>query len=267
MDIGYNFDAEKITYELIEWIRGWFAKNGNGCNAVIGISGGKDSSVVAALCVAALGMDKVIGVLMPNGEQSDLNDAAWLCEFLNIRFTVVNVRDAYKGVIDNLGKMNIPDNKDVYVKEPITVSEQTKINLPPRLRMATLFAVSQSYNGRVANTCNLSEDWIGYSTLFGDSAGQFAPLSHLTAGEVVKIGQVLGLPNELIYKVPSDGLTGKTDEDNFGFTYSILDRYIRTGKCEDETVKAKIDKLHYANRFKLEPMPYFSPDLEVNADD
>ncbi len=237
------FDAIKVKNEIVQWIRDWFEVNGKGCNAVIGISGGADSAVVAALCVEALGKDRVFGVLMPNGEQNDINDAINLVNYLDIPYTTVNIHDAYYDIVNNI---DLP-----------LISNQTKINLPPRIRMATLYAVSQSINGRVANTCNLSEDWVGYSTRYGDSVGDFSPLSNLTKTEVKEIGRVLGLPNELVYKVPSDGLCGKTDEDNLGFTYDVLDKYIRTGEIEDMDTKGKIDSMHEKNLFKLQLMPSF----------
>lgn len=249
----YVFNVEKVTNDIIKWIRDWFDKNGKGCNAVIGISGGKDSSVVAALCVKALGNERVIGVLMPNGEQSDISYSYFLCGYLNIDFITVNVESTINELIRNIWSSN----------ENIEISDQTFINLPPRIRMATLYAVSQSCNGRVANTCNLSEDWIGYSTRYGDSVGDFSPCSHLTSDEVIAIGEHLGLPEQLTHKVPSDGLCGKTDEDNFGFTYETLNKYIRTGICEDETIKEKIDYMHKKNLFKLELMPSFIPNLKV----
>ena len=240
------FDAEKIKNECVQWIRDFFEENGKGCNAVIGISGGKDSSIVAALCVEALGKDRVIGVLMPNGEQSDIDMAKLLVKHLGIKHYIVNIKDA----VDGLKKAI-----------PFELSEQSAINLPPRIRMSTLYAVSQSNNGRVANTCNLSEDWVGYSTRYGDSAGDFSPCSHLTVAEVKQIGLLLGLPEKLVNKVPSDGLCGKTDEDNLGFTYAELDRYIRTGEIEDPDKKERIDTLHKRNLFKLQLMPSFKPEL------
>jgi NAD+ synthase len=239
------FDAIKVKNDCVQWIRDWFKINGPQCNAVVGISGGTDSSVVAALCVEALGKDRVIGILMPNGEQSDINDAKKLVEFLDILYFEININDAVLGVLNNL-PFNAYD-----------VSDQTIINLPPRIRMTTLYAMSQSMNGRVANTCNLSEDWIGYSTRYGDSVGDFSPLSNLTKTEVKQIGRALGLPDDLVNKTPSDGLCGKTDEDNFGFTYDVLDRYIRTGEIEDDQIKEKIDAMHKRNLFKLELMPTF----------
>ncbi len=240
----YTFDAEKTKNECVEWIRDFFENNGKGCNAVIGISGGKDSSVVAALCVEALGKERVIGVLMPNGEQADIDMAKLLVTHLGIRHYIVNIKDAFDGVVGSI---------------PFDLSEQSRVNLAPRIRMTTLYAVSQSHNGRVANTCNLSEDWVGYSTRYGDSVGDFSPCSHLTVQEVKAIGRLLGLPDELVDKVPIDGLCGKTDEDNLGFTYAELDRYIREGVIDDQAKKEKIDRMHRINAFKLMLMPAFDP--------
>ena len=252
------FNAKKATQDCIQWIKDWFEANGKGCNAVVGISGGKDSTIVAALCVAALGKYRVICVLMPNVYQNDFNEAVRVYENLEIEFAYVNIKDAYESILNGMVDRCVPTgNNGEYKKEPFVVSEQTKINLPPRLRMSVLYAVSQSRNGRVANTCNLSEDWIGYSTRYGDSVGDFSPLSRFTATEVKEIGRELYLPDDFVDKVPSDGLCGKTDEDNFGFTYAVLDRYIREGVCEDEAVKAKIDAMHERNLFKLQLMPVF----------
>ena len=240
-----NFDAVKTKNDIIKWISDWFAMNGPDCNVVCGISGGKDSSVVAALCVEALGKDRVIGVMMPNGEQADIDDAKSVITHLGIKHFCLNINSS---VSDMLARLHYSE---------IDVSEQTRTNLPPRIRMATLYAISQSINGRVANTCNLSEDYVGYSTRWGDSVGDFSPLSNLTSEEVVAIGDALGLPYELTHKTPSDGLCGKTDEDNLGFTYATLNKYIRTGVCEDSEIKAKIDYMHEKNLFKLQLMPSF----------
>ena len=242
------FDAKRVKDECVAWIREFFEENGKGCNAVLGISGGKDSSVVAALCVEALGKDRVIGVLMPCGEQPDIDSSYKLVNHLGIKYYVVNIKDAVDGVKNSISKS-------------IEITDQARINLSPRIRMATVYAVSQCFNGRVANTCNLSEDYVGYSTRYGDAAGDFSPLAHLTVDEVKKIGKELGLPIELVEKVPSDGLCGKTDEDNLGFTYAELDRYIRTGEIEDKAKKERIDRLHKQNLFKLLPMPSFDPKL------
>ena len=244
------FDALKVKDACVQWIRDWFEENGPGCNAVIGISGGKDSSVVAGLCVEALGVDRVIGVTMPNGIQPDIADSVRLINHLGIRRYDVNIGAAYDALM-----------AEVEVKLERKASDQTRINMAPRLRMTALYAISQSNNGRVANTCNLSEDWVGYSTRYGDAAGDFSPLGGLTVQEVVAIGKELGLPVDLVEKTPSDGLCGKTDEDNLGFTYAVLDRYIRTGVCEDSDTKALIDRKHVMNLFKLKPIPHFDPEL------
>ena len=240
-----SFDAEKIRDEIVQWIRDWFEENGKGCKAVVGLSGGKDSSVVAALCVEALGKENVFGVMMPNGEQFDIDVSHKLAEHLGIESIVVNIKDAYEGIVGELAK------------HFASFEGQARVNLPPRLRMAALYAVSQTVNGRVANTCNLSEDWVGYATKFGDGAGDFSPLSKLTVQEVKAVGRALGLPSMFVDKVPIDGLCGLSDEDNLGFTYAVLDRYIREGICEDEEIRQKIDRMHKANLFKLQPMPTF----------
>ena len=240
------FDAKTVKNQCVRWIQEFFRQNGPDCNAIVGISGGKDSSVVAALCVEALGKNRVIGVLMPCGQQHDIDMAQLLVEHLGIRHYVINIHDAVEAAKAAM---------------PFELSAQSKTNLPPRIRMATLYAVAQSHNGRVANTCNLSEDWVGYSTRYGDAAGDFSPCSHLTVQEVKAIGRELGLPEVLVEKVPIDGLCGKTDEENLGFRYAELDRYIRTGEIDDPEKKAKIDRLHRMNRFKLELMPAFQPEL------
>ena len=242
------FDALRIKNECVEWIRDFFQNNGPDCNAVLGISGGKDSSVAAALCVEALGADRVIGVLMPCGEQADIDCSLKLVNHLGIRYYTINIKDAVEGL-----KAAMPAD--------LPLSAQSLTNLPPRVRMTTVYAVSQSVNGRVCNTCNLSEDWVGYSTRYGDSVGDFSPLSRLTVAEVKEIGHLLGLPYELVEKTPIDGLCGKTDEDNLGFTYATLDRYIRTGEIDDPATKERIDRLHRINQFKLELMPVFEPNM------
>lgn len=242
----YEFNVKKATAACVDWIRDWFYKNGAGCTAVLGISGGKDSSVAAALCVAALGRDRVLGVLMPKGEQADIDCSYQLVSHLGIRHVVVNIGPAVeaitRSVSDALGA---------------GFSAQSEQNLPPRIRMATLYAVSQSNNGRVVNTCNLSEDWVGYSTRYGDSVGDFSPLCRFTVAEVKAIGHYLGLPQNLVEKVPIDGLCGKTDEDNLGFTYAELDAYIREGKLPSPEKKAIIDRKHVNNLFKLRYMDCF----------
>lgn len=239
----------KVKDDCVSWIRDFFAKNGPDCNAVVGISGGKDSSIVAALCVEALGKDRVIGVLMPCGEQADIDMAYLLVNHLGIKHYVVNIKGAIDGIM-------------AAFPEELNATPQTVQNLPPRIRMSTLYAVSQSVNGRVANTCNLSEDWVGYSTRYGDSVGDFSPCSRLTVQEMKEIGRLIGLPDVLVDKTPIDGLCGRTDEDNLGFTYAELDRYIRTGEIDDLNKKELIDRKHKMNLFKLELMPIFEPNWD-----
>lgn len=241
------FDAEKVKNDIVKWIREWFENNGPGCNGVVAVSGGKDSSVVAALLVEALGKDRVIGVMLPRGVQPDIDMSYLLVKHLGIKSYEINVGET----IDALEK----EMKNVMGED--AVSTQAIVNLPPRVRMAATYAVSQSVNGRVANTCNLSEDWVGYATRYGDNAGDFSPLSRLTVQEVKAVGRVLGLPDVLVDKVPSDGLQAKTDEDNLGFTYAVLDRYIREGVIDDPETKKRIDHLHKINAFKLKYMDCF----------
>ncbi|MCH5158178.1 MAG: NAD(+) synthase [Clostridiales bacterium] len=235
---------------IVKWIRDYFEENGKGCNAVIGISGGKDSSVCAALLVEALGRDRVIGVLMPQGTQHDIGVSHELVELLGIKHYVVNIGEACEELIRAIDGGGIPE-KD------LRSNKVYYSNTPARVRMTVLYGVSAMFNGRVANTCNKSEDYVGYSTKFGDSAGDFSPLSDLLVSEVKALGYELGLPKKFIEKVPEDGLSGKTDEDNLGFTYAVLDRYISTGEIDDLAVKEKIDKMHKANLHKISPMPMF----------
>lgn len=241
------FDALKTKNECVAWIKNFFEENGKDCNAVVGISGGKDSSIVAALCAEALGKERVIGVLMPCGEQHDIDMAQLLVKHLGIKNYTVNIKEAVEGLKSSM---------------PFELSVQSATNIPPRVRMAALYAVAQSHNGRVANTCNLSEDWVGYSTRYGDAAGDFSPCANITVQEMKQIGRLLGLPDVLVDKVPIDGLCGKTDEDNLGFTYEELDRYIRTGEIDNKEHKQLIDRKHKMNLFKLQYMPVFDPKIE-----
>ena len=248
----YNFDAEKTTEELIAWIKAWFDKNGKDCNAIIGISGGKDSTIAAALCAKALGKDRVIGVLMPDGVQKDINDAKEVCAFLGIRNYEVNIGKVTDVLLNAVACSSNGD---------FVISRQTQINLAPRIRMTTLYAVAQSNNGRVINTCNLSENYCGFSTLYGDHAGDVSLFDSLTVTEIRQIGHYLKLPDYLVDKTPSDGLSGKTDEDVYGFSYDVLDKFIRTGICTDKAVKEKINARYEASKFKTEliKFPHYSP--------
>ena len=238
----------KESEKVIEWIKQYFKDNGKDCNAIIGISGGCDSSVTAALLVKALGKDRVIGVLMPNGDQYDIDCSYQLVKFLDIKYYVININKPYLELTNEIDTKLKIDSKsyDIY-----------RTNTPSRLRMVTLYGISGLFNGRVANTCNLSEDYVGYSTKFGDSAGDFSPISNFTKTEVRELGEELGLPKNLIYKVPEDGMSFKSDEEKLGFTYEVLDKYIRTGEIDDLKIKEKIDKMHLANLHKIQLMPNY----------
>ncbi len=240
------FDAKLVKEELITWIREYFETTASPeTKAVVGISGGKDSSTVAALCVEALGKERVVGVLMPQGEQEDIDVSHDLVKTLDIEHVVVNIKDSVSTLYEQLEKTGLKLNN------------VATFNTPARIRMTTLYAVSAMVGGRVANTCNLSEDWVGYATKFGDGAGDFSLLSDLTVTEVKAVGREVGLPARFTEKTPIDGLCGKTDEENLGFTYDTLDKYIREGVCEDEEVKAKIDRMYKLNVHKIQPMPMF----------
>lgn len=244
-------DYTELKDRCVEWIRDWFGRNGSSCCAVLGMSGGKDSTIAAALCAEALGPERVIGIAMPAEGQS-LNEADEICKHLGIRYLCLPI-GKIEAACDELGSL---------LEEGFSV--QTLQNIPPRIRMTMLYAVAQSTNGMVANTCNYSEDYIGYATLYGDAAGSFAPFGRLCVREVRGIGHALGLPAKWVDKVPDDGLPHSSpDEQKFGFTYDTLDRYIREGLCEDEEVKAKIDSMHRRNLFKTEILhiPAFEPEL------
>jgi len=241
------FDTTKEINNVVQWIREWFYNNGPQANAVIGISGGKDSTIITALLVKALGKDRVIGVMMPNGVQPDISDSEKVIELLGIKGYEVNIYDQYNAEVSALREAGIEPTKD------------TLINIGPRLRMTTLYAVAQALpnGGRVCNTCNKSEDYIGYSTKYGDAAGDFSPCADFTVTEMLQIGDALGLPYDLVHKTPSDGLCGKTDEDNLGFTYAELDKYIETGFIKDPDKKAIIDRKHRLNLHKLKTIPTY----------
>jgi len=241
------FDSKNVKDQLIQWIIDYFNTNASpDTKAVIGISGGKDSSIAAALCVAAIGKERVIGVLMPNGEQRDIDTAYELCKFLDIEHVEINIKDPVQALYKQIKGVGFQLN------------DVATFNTPARVRMTTLYAISGIVGGRVVNTCNLSEDWVGYSTKFGDSAGDFSPLSNLTVSEVKAIGREIGLPDIFVNKVPVDGLSGKTDEDNLGFTYDVLDKYIRDGVQPTLEIKEKIDHMNKINKHKLNPMPSFT---------
>ena len=241
----YNFNAKEVKDKLIVGIQKWFKENGDGCNAIIGLSGGKDSLIVAKLCVEALGAERVIGIGIPDSKQS-LNEADEIAEWLGIKFHVINI-----GAITSTLKMLIEN-------DGVTLSEQSEQNIPPRVRMLTLYAVSQSNNGRVIGTCNASENYIGYFTKYGDGASDFEPIAELTVHELYQIGDELGIPKKWTYKTPDDGLpNSQPDEKKFekkGFNYEKLDNYIRLGTSGDAIADAAIEKMHSQNAFKLKPV-------------
>lgn len=252
-----NFNAKEVIEKDVEYLRNFFDGFSKDSVAVIGISGGKDSSIAATLLTKALGVDRVIGVMMPNGEQADIKDSIKLCEFLGIRNTTINIEKMF-----NAAKATFEADS-----EHITMTPQLLTNLAPRLRMTTLYAVAQGQKvpAFVVNTCNRSEDWVGYSTKYGDAAGDVSVLQDLLVSEVLQIGDELGVPGDLVHKAPSDGLCGKTDEDNLGFTYAALDSYVKwidegeQGQCPvDDELRAKIDKKHAANLHKLKTIPSFA---------
>ena len=242
--------AEIIKNELVKWLQDWFEKNGKGCKAVVGISGGCDSTVVAALCAEAIGKENVLGVLMPNVKQADIEDSHRVVEALGIDSVTIPITMPVIGIIQQLDHAGIK------------VSDQTSTNLPARIRMATLYAVSQSVKGRVINTSNYSERAIGWGTRWGDTVGDVCPLAMLTKTEVREIGHTFSqIPKDLIDKAPADGLTGKTDEDNFGFSYEVLDQYLTNGVCFDQDALEKILQMRGKNRFKLyEPAKFYPND-------
>ncbi len=242
----YNFDAKQTAEKLVKWLKDYFDNNGQPINAVVGCSGGKDSTVVLAALTKAIGPDRIYAILMPNGEQADIDDSYKICEYLGLKPHVCNIQDAYNGVVGSVSGEFEPTG-------------QMKINLAPVLRMTTLKAISQCVNGRFTCNGNASEAYIGWFTIDGDDRGSVKPLINMTVTEVIQVGEALGLPDWMIHKTPTDGLCGQTDEDKFGFTYEVLDKYIRTGEIDDLEIKAKIDDMHKRNAFKLKPMPSFEP--------
>ena len=262
---GYIIDIKKTKEQLKEWIRKTVGDN----VVVIGISGGKDSSICAAICVEALGKDKVFGVLMPDGKQKDIDKSLELVNFLGIDYTIINISFVTKQMRLALFEGSFGCNNPILANKFMVsdkYNEAYETNTPARVRMTVLYGIGAAiFNGkaRVVNTCNLSENYVGYSTKFGDHAGDFSPLANLTVAEVKALGYELGLPKDLIEKVPSDGMSGKSDEDKLGFTYEELDRYIRTGYIANQEHKAKIDRLHVANLHKEEKMPRFEPEISL----
>ena len=249
-----NFHAKEQIPGLLDWMRAQMRSCG-GRTAVVGISGGTDSSVIAAPCCAAYGKENDAGVLMPNGVQPDIDYSNGIVDFLGIRHYVFNIQGGTDGILDEMARVGID------------ASRQTKVNLPSRIRMATLYAIAQSVDGGIViNTSNLSEDWVGYCTIYGDSAGAFSPIGMYTTEEVIAIGYELGLPERFLIKPPSDGLTGLTDEDNLGFTYHAVNEYVRRGVVEP-AIKEQIDRRHALSRFKFQTLPLYQNGLPIVPDE
>ena len=256
--MGYKFNVEKVTEGAINWIRNWFEENGKECNCLVAISGGKDSTICAKLCVEALGADRVIGVMMPCGVQRDISDSIRVCEYLGIKNYTINIEGAVNATLKQMEDAGIE------------ITNQTRVNLPPRIRMSTLYAVSQSHNGRVSNNCNLSENICGFSTRYGDDAGDFSPLSNLTTVEIIQIGDYLDIPYDLVHKTPMDGLNTNengdyiTDEDILGVKYSDIHMYARTPFILEETNPSTFEAIRQKeirNSFKLKPINSFKPEI------
>lgn len=261
------FNVEKATNDIVTYIRDWFSINGNGCNAIIGMSGGKDSTIAAKLLVEALGSERVIGVAMPDKGQG-INDADKICEWLGIKyicFPIDKITTAFEYQASHSLNCNVNCGSDYF-------TTQSRQNIPPRVRMTTLYAIGQTNNGRVINTCNLSENYIGYSTRYGDDAGDVSPLSFFTVGELLQIGDYLGIPYEWVHKTPDDGLPHSCpDEEKLGFSYEEVDNLIRNnvspigychGNPNEETKLCKIERMHKMNEFKTRYMDCFKPNIE-----
>lgn len=251
-----EFHPDIAALECINWIKKYFLENGPDSKAIIGISGGKDSSVAAALCAKAIGKENVIGVMMPQDIQKDIAYARKLISELEIPSIEINIGNICTAFYTSLIYSN-----EIFEEDGLKTSVTT--NLPARVRMTILYAIAAQYGGRVVNTCNLSEDYVGYSTKFGDSAGDFSPLANLTSSEVCQIGEALGLSDTLMNKKPEDGLSGLTDEENLGFSYEVLNSYIRKNIYPVYQTYRNIEERHRNNLHKISPIPIYIPSRKV----
>ena len=235
---------EKIKNNIIEFIKS-YVKNSHAKGVIIGMSGGKDSFIVAKLCAIAIGKENVFGVIMPNGNMKDINVAKAECDLLEINYAVLNIENLYNET-EKLSKQAIGATE---------LNSVSTTNIAPRIRMTLLYTMGATLGYIVANTSNLSEKMIGYTTKWGDNVGDFAPLASLTKNEVCELGLSLGLPEEFVNKKPDDGLSGKTDEEKIGFSYDELDTFIRTGKKQENF--EKIERMHKASAHKRNPISTF----------
>ena len=243
----YTFNAEAVRDRLVEAIRDT-ARSQGFSRVVLGISGGKDSTVTAALCARALGKENVYGVMLPDGIQKDLNDSRRVCAVLGIQQRTINIGGIHEAL------RAVTDQKETTAGEgefSIPQSRQSDVNVGPRLRMTTLRYIAQALGARLAGTGNLSELVVGYCTKDGDTSCDFSVLGKLTSIEVVRVGLTMEeLPRELVEKTPSDGLTGLSDEENLGLRYQDIHSYIRLGSCGNEETDEKIRKREKANMHK-----------------
>ena len=244
-----KLNIEEVKNTIISELKKWFALNGAECKAIVMLSGGKDSTIVAKLCVEALGKDKVIGVSIPDKGQTE-NDADKIAEWLGIEYHVVSIEKITKLLHETISVGIGVEN----------LSSQSTMNIPPRLRMLIGYAISQTFGGRVIGTCNASENYVGYLTRWGDGASDYEPIADLTMHEVLDLGDALGIPYEWVHKLPDDGLPGsESDDKKFakqGFSYALLDKYILEGTSGDNAADEAIERMHKKNAFKLKMQDY-----------
>ncbi len=243
----YTFDAAAARDNLVAAIQETARAQGFS-RVVLGISGGKDSTVAAALCARALGKENVYGVMLPDGEQKDISDSRRVCEALGIQQRTINIGPMHeylrevtdqKGSVAAEGEFSVPYNRE------------SDVNVGPRLRMTTLRYMAQAMNARLVGTGNFSEITVGYCTKDGDTSSDFSLLGDLTSVEVVQVGLTMEeIPEDLVVKTPTDGLSGKSDEERLGVTYQQIHDYIRLGTSGSEEVDEKIRRKERAGMHK-----------------
>lgn len=248
-----EFNVKREAENAVAWVRKYFGNQPHAKKAVLGISGGKDSACCAAIICKALGPDRLIGVSLPNGDQADIEDARLVAKTFGFKLYEVNINSAYSRLHDNIERSGIQ------------LSHQATINMLPRFRMTTLYAISGVYHGRVCGTGNYSEDAVGYFTKYGDGGVDFNPIQYFVTDEVSAIGEYLGVPHEIAYKVPSDGICGVPDEMNLGIKYADINKYLRghADEVDPEIVKRIEEKIAY-NKHKVSPVPTYKPRFVKN---